>query len=95
MTEATKANRRGYLSRKIIIENEEGAQETRLLQIVFPINWSINEDSQKGGKVIIKMKDFEIIPFSTEIPFIEYIDYPLVIRKNRNAEGYIMACEVM
>lgn len=72
--------------------NIDGIQEIRLLHIVYPIDFSIDEDRHDGKKIRILMNDFEIVPFSTETHSIEYMDHPLFIRKNKEGSGYIMTC---
>ena len=80
----------GYLSRRIIVSYMNGKKNSYDLNIIKPIDIKDN-DPQTGtdSRLRIFMSDFKIIPYTFEIPYIIYIDNPILVNE-LSGGGYEM-----
>lgn len=83
----------GYLSRTLTIYYLNGATKEFKLHIVKPISPEI-ENPQSGvvTRLRIFMSGFEIIPFKAEIPYIIFIDTPIILREITNGR-YLLSSQ--
>ncbi len=72
----------GYLSRKLTVDRLNGDINEFSLHIVKPV-YSENENPQSEGisRLRIFMSDFILEPYTSEIPYIIYVDVPLIIKE--------------
>lgn len=77
----------GYMSREISLEFLNGEIQTYRLHIVKPGNpTSYFPHSGNTSRLRILFSDYEIIPYSQEIPFVYYSDKEIRIKEISSGE---------
>lgn len=72
----------GYLSRSISVYRLNGEVMEFKLHIIRPVVSEIeNPQSGTESRLRIFMSDFDIIPYTHEIPYIIYVDSPIIVKE--------------